>query len=109
MVHDLGVAAEEFKEEFGLGILAQVFAGDGDEALEVEFVGVEQQVDHLLFLVGLVAHVGEDDDAGFGGGAEQDGQEQQPEKRGDSAHGVAESSGASEASATGVSSHRPVS
>ena len=40
----------------------QEFPGDGDESFDFELVGTDDHVGHLLFFVGLVTHVSQDDE-----------------------------------------------
>jgi hypothetical protein len=55
---DLFVAGDKFEEEVWPGFVAEILAGDGDEPFEVELVGADEHVRHLLLFVRFVAHVG---------------------------------------------------
>ena len=45
----------------------QVLSGNGNQPFQVKLIGTHQQVMHLLHLVGFIAHIGQDDQAGFVG------------------------------------------
>ena len=62
----LAVCLDGLADEVGAGRgllqLARRAGGGGDEALDVELIGVEHQADHRLLVVGVAADVGEHDE-----------------------------------------------
>jgi hypothetical protein len=66
VVAHLRVGVELAMDEVHAGGLTQPGAGGGDQASEIELVGIDQQPDHGLFVVRLVRDVGEDEEARFG-------------------------------------------
>ena len=61
---DPAVGGDPLGDHPGVGAVLQVGGAGGDQPLHVELVGVEQEADHRLRVVGLVADVGQDQHPG---------------------------------------------
>ena len=63
----LSVGLDERVHGFGMGRGLLPSRGGGDEGFDVEFVGIHEQANEGHLIVGLVADIADDDDAGFSG------------------------------------------
>jgi hypothetical protein len=59
----LGVVLDHLVDRLGMHALLHVHRGRGDEAAQLDVVGIKQQPHEGLGVVGLVLDVGEDDEA----------------------------------------------
>ena len=65
---NLTVSVDGFADEIRSRVSVVTVPEAGAEPFDLEVAGIEQEADEGLFVVGIAADVGHDDDAGFGGG-----------------------------------------